>query len=567
MLNKKEDEVATKFDIPMDSSFFSNLFGNTLLVNGTEVDTRTALHNSRLVAIYFSAHWCPPCRKFTPMLCELYQHLKDKILPTHGLEIVFVSSDRDPSSFRQYSGSMPWLSLPYENRAAQQSISARFGVRGIPALVVLDAISGEIVVSQEQSRSDVMRACQGGDASIENMLVNKWFLQIPARSLQKMQQAKLAQEQQGQDQKIQQTQVQSYLFRKVPPPPPPMPLDPSTRIKEIFAKLVAEGMSPNIAAATAISKVAGEQKSPLTSLTNLDSGSLNDGPWSCLMCTDCNSVVSNAQLPTTYFNSANSCTRFGKLMGAKILRDPKRGVIVSIRSIFSFMGDDTTSHSDPEEEGWSKVECIYPWERSASHDLSVTRIVVEKSSDGITDMKLVFGSASKSSAESPGENKIVLELLPEHDSFDIVGFHGWKGDSGGIISLGLVCHKSQRTMSSLTINVDENNESKGMDEVERMVAKMLKLNGNDMAMVHRLISTANRYLLNVIKGPSTPKFRHFRLSNKISDRITSVQGGISLLTCLGFSIYEANTDYNASIPLWADLDHMERVITHLLSKY
>jgi hypothetical protein len=27
-----------------------------------------------------------------------------------------------------------------------------------------------------------MRACQGGDASIENMLVNEWFLQIPARS-------------------------------------------------------------------------------------------------------------------------------------------------------------------------------------------------------------------------------------------------------------------------------------------------------------------------------------------------------------------------------------------------
>jgi nucleoredoxin len=127
MLNKKEDTVVPKFDIPMDASFFSTLFGNTLLVNDTqqEVDTKTALHNSRLIAIYFSAHWCPPCRKFTPMLCELYQHLKDEVLPTHGLEVVFVSSDRDPSSFRHYSGSMPWLSLPYENRAAQQSISAR----------------------------------------------------------------------------------------------------------------------------------------------------------------------------------------------------------------------------------------------------------------------------------------------------------------------------------------------------------------------------------------------------------------------------------------------------------
>jgi hypothetical protein len=380
-----------------------------------------------------------------------------------------------------------------------------------------------------------------------------------------MQHAKFAQEQHGQEQKIPQTQIQSYLFRKVPPPP--VPVDPSTRIKEIFAKLVAEGMSPNTAAATAISTVAREQKSPLTSLAALDSGSLNDGPWSCIMCTDCNSVVSNAQPSTVYFNGANFGTRFGKLIGAKILRDPKRGVIVSILSTFSFMDDATTSPSGPEKEGWSEAECIYPGERSTSEDLYVTRIVVETSGDGITDMKLVFGSASKSSAESSGGNKIVLELLPEHDSFDIVGFHGWKGDSGGISSLGLVCHKSQRTMSSLTINVDVNNESKGMDEVERMVAKMLKLNGNDIAMIHRLVTTANKYLLNVIKGPSTPKFRHFRLSNKISDRITSVRGGISLLIFLGFSIYETDTDYMASIPLWADLDHMERVIAHLLSKY
>jgi nucleoredoxin len=46
------------------------------------------------------------------MLAELYSHLKDEY-PTHGLEIVFVSSDRDPGGFQQYFGCMPWMAVPF----------------------------------------------------------------------------------------------------------------------------------------------------------------------------------------------------------------------------------------------------------------------------------------------------------------------------------------------------------------------------------------------------------------------------------------------------------------------
>lgn len=66
----------------------------------------------KTIGLYFSAHWCPPCRGFTPKLAEMYNDgLKDK------MEIIFISSDRYESAFNEYFGEMPWLALPYAKRS------------------------------------------------------------------------------------------------------------------------------------------------------------------------------------------------------------------------------------------------------------------------------------------------------------------------------------------------------------------------------------------------------------------------------------------------------------------
>lgn len=59
--------------------------------------------------------------------------------------------------------------------------SNRFGLLGIPALVVLDTISGNIVASTEESRPEVGRACQMGNDGIES-LFSRWIDQIPEDS-------------------------------------------------------------------------------------------------------------------------------------------------------------------------------------------------------------------------------------------------------------------------------------------------------------------------------------------------------------------------------------------------
>ena len=75
------------------------------------IATETAIHNAvRSVGFYFSAHWCPPCRGFTPKLAELYLEAQDQ---SRSFEIVFVSCDHDEATFDEYRAEMPWPAVPW----------------------------------------------------------------------------------------------------------------------------------------------------------------------------------------------------------------------------------------------------------------------------------------------------------------------------------------------------------------------------------------------------------------------------------------------------------------------
>jgi len=113
----------------------TELFGPQLQTKEGLKPTAEVLQGKKLIGIYFSAHWCPPCRGFTPVLAESYsKHLQGK-----GMEIVFVSSDRDQSAFDGYYGEQPWTALPYDARGVKEKMGNDFGVRGIPMLIILDA--------------------------------------------------------------------------------------------------------------------------------------------------------------------------------------------------------------------------------------------------------------------------------------------------------------------------------------------------------------------------------------------------------------------------------------------
>merc|ERR1712130_31920 len=127
---------------------------NIVMHNGDK-----ATVNADVVCIYFSAHWCPPCRGFTPVLAEFYKECKGA---GKSLEIVFVSSDRDEPSWKEYFESMPWVSVAHGD-AQVQAIKQKFSVSGIPKLVVLNGKTGAQI--SDNGRGDVTGS---GPAAFDN---------------------------------------------------------------------------------------------------------------------------------------------------------------------------------------------------------------------------------------------------------------------------------------------------------------------------------------------------------------------------------------------------------------
>jgi len=87
-------------------------------------------------AFYYSAKWCPPCRKFTPELVEAYKKLKAE---HPEFELIFVSSDESPDAMLDYMKSykMEWPALRFSDIQSNAVVN-RYQARGIPNLVFTD---------------------------------------------------------------------------------------------------------------------------------------------------------------------------------------------------------------------------------------------------------------------------------------------------------------------------------------------------------------------------------------------------------------------------------------------
>ncbi|KFP38132.1 Nucleoredoxin, partial [Chlamydotis macqueenii] len=130
-------------EFPWGPKPFSEVVAGPLLRNNGQTLDSSALEGSH-VGVYFSAHWCPPCRSLTRVLVESYRKIKEA---GQKFEILFVSADRSEDSFKQYFSEMPWVAVPYTDEARRSRLNRLYGIQGIPTLIVLDS-KGDVITRQ-----------------------------------------------------------------------------------------------------------------------------------------------------------------------------------------------------------------------------------------------------------------------------------------------------------------------------------------------------------------------------------------------------------------------------------
>ena len=104
------------------------------LIKKTDVYALTQVIEYEKFGLYFSAHWCPPCRLFTTVLVDFYNKINEK---EKKLEIIFVSNDQSPQQFNEYYKTMPWCAVNFDDDI-RDTLGEAFQINGIPTLLVFD---------------------------------------------------------------------------------------------------------------------------------------------------------------------------------------------------------------------------------------------------------------------------------------------------------------------------------------------------------------------------------------------------------------------------------------------
>jgi nucleoredoxin len=136
--NQSKESVTTETPERLPNTELTDWLEKRLIARDGKRVKRTrdsALPTAKYIAFYYSASWCPPCRKFTPKLVKFYNEHRSA---DQNFEIIFVSSDRNEDAQEGYmlEDQMNWPALEFDD-VREERIRKSSGT-GIPCLVIVD---------------------------------------------------------------------------------------------------------------------------------------------------------------------------------------------------------------------------------------------------------------------------------------------------------------------------------------------------------------------------------------------------------------------------------------------
>ncbi|CAK9017217.1 unnamed protein product [Durusdinium trenchii] len=117
------------------------------------IRTSQALPKSlKLVLLYFSGRWCPVCTEFDNIMRDVYTALQS--FPEHSdIEFVWISCDLSEDSYKAHLKRLGVLSGATWSPKRLQEAAARWDLKALPSLLVMDALDGRVVTAN--ARRDV----------------------------------------------------------------------------------------------------------------------------------------------------------------------------------------------------------------------------------------------------------------------------------------------------------------------------------------------------------------------------------------------------------------------------
>lgn len=158
---------ATSASVPSGPSQMAALLrgGKLVTCKGGQLANydETQLEAKKYFAFYYSAHWCGPCKRFTPELVEFYHQMTQD---HPEVEVVFISRDHSAADMGNYmrETGMPWPALRYERTGSEHELT-KYAGGGIPDLVLTDrdgrvlsdSFHGEEYVGPQRVLKDLAR--------------------------------------------------------------------------------------------------------------------------------------------------------------------------------------------------------------------------------------------------------------------------------------------------------------------------------------------------------------------------------------------------------------------------
>ena len=151
----------------MDSTIVLELLPENL--KGKDGQVKFSPKDSPFFGLYFSAHWCRPCRNFTPKLKNFYEVVNKN---QKQIEIIFVTSDKSEAEFNEYFGSMPWISLPFKDESID-NLKQTFEVMGIPTFLVFNS-EGKLIDDKARTTVENRYPKNGYSEQTTKTIIDIW---------------------------------------------------------------------------------------------------------------------------------------------------------------------------------------------------------------------------------------------------------------------------------------------------------------------------------------------------------------------------------------------------------